>query len=102
MELTPRVQRRIESMFAEPDRATATTILTIECGEKLPVSDRFGGSGFERIQAAVLKLSEGSLDQLRRAAREAQIDWRDVLMAAGFGYDVNAHKAWLDHTREAR
>lgn len=48
----------------------------------------------ERVRFAVLKLSGGDLEKLRKAVKLAQTDWRDVLMAAGFGHDVNAHKSW--------
>jgi hypothetical protein len=49
----------------------------------------------ERLQFAALKLSEGNLDKLDRAVALAKIDWRDLLMAAGFGEDIKAHLAWL-------
>jgi hypothetical protein len=49
----------------------------------------------ERLQFAALKLSEGNLDKLNRAVALAKIDWRDLLMAAGFGEDIKAHLAWL-------
>lgn len=48
----------------------------------------------ERIRFAVLKLSQGNISKLLRAIDEARIDWRDLFMAAGFGYDVNAHETW--------
>jgi hypothetical protein len=41
-----------------------------------------------------LKLSEGNLDKLNRAVALAKTDWRDLLMAAGFGEDIKAHLAW--------
>ncbi len=37
----------------------------------------------------------GQLDKLEEAIKLAQIDWRDLLMAAGFGHDVEAHLKWL-------
>jgi len=40
-------------------------------------------TGRERIQAAVLKLAGGNIDALLAAAAEVEIDWRDVLVAAG-------------------
>ena len=52
-------------------------------------------AGTERVQAAVLKLSGGSIDKLVKATDLAKADWRDVLMAAGFGEDPKAHEEWL-------
>ena len=49
----------------------------------------------ERIRFSVLKLIEGKIDKLISAIELAQIDWRDLLMAAGFGYDTDAHNKWI-------
>jgi hypothetical protein len=48
----------------------------------------------ERIRFAALKLSAGNLEALRSAVGLANRDWRDLLMAAGFGRDVDAHRSW--------
>jgi len=39
-------------------------------------------------------LSEGDLSKLRSAVDLANVDWRDLLMAADFG-DPSAHLLWL-------
>ena len=49
----------------------------------------------ERIRYAVLKLSAGSLPELGRHVDVACSDWRDVLVAAGFGNDTRAHLWWF-------
>jgi hypothetical protein len=51
-------------------------------------------SGFDRIRFAVLKLSRGDLEQLGREIDGAHHDWRDTLVAAGFGDDIHAHLRW--------
>jgi hypothetical protein len=48
----------------------------------------------ERIRFAALKLSKGNPHKLLRAIEEARVDWRDLLLAAGFGTDENAHDIW--------
>ncbi|HEY2532393.1 MAG TPA: hypothetical protein VGJ20_31435 [Xanthobacteraceae bacterium] len=52
-----------------------------------------------RVMAVVyrppLRLSEGKLDQLEHAIALAKADWRDLLMAAGFEHDVDAHTSLL-------
>jgi hypothetical protein len=70
-------------LFLPEELPEVIRILEQECGE-------YG----ERIQCAVLKISKGKISELIRAATETKIDFRDVLMAAGFGYDVDAHKKW--------
>jgi hypothetical protein len=47
------------------------------------------------VRFAALKLSEGRLDRLEEAIKLAQTDWRDLLVAAGFAHDVEAHLNWL-------
>lgn len=43
---------------------------------------------------AVLKLSAGDLDELDHAVALAKQDWRDLLVAAGFANDPEAHRTW--------
>ena len=45
-----------------------------------------------RVQLALVKLAAGDLPTLRRWAREATVDWRDVLVAAGMA-DANWRQA---------
>lgn len=78
-------------MFDGADRATARNLLERDCGKNLAgVPDR----GLDRIRIAVLKLSDGDLERLVEAIVLAQIDFRDALVAAGFGDDVRAHESW--------
>jgi len=48
----------------------------------------------ERIRFAALKLSNGNVLKLLKAIDMARRDWRDLLMAADFGNDLNAHEKW--------
>ena len=48
----------------------------------------------ERLWLAVLKLSNGNFDTFLQQVQEAQFDFRDVLVAAGFGNDLSAHIRW--------
>ena len=49
----------------------------------------------DRFRFAVLKLSGGDLDKFDSAIQLAKTDWRDLLMAAGFGENLTAHESWL-------
>lgn len=72
------LRRKIERLFAPEDRAEAERL--VEQCRALPFlkqpTNRF------RTQAAVLKLSAGTLDGLRKAL--AIRDWRDILVRSGF------------------
>jgi hypothetical protein len=78
MEPTARLARRIRDDFGDDAE------LVLAALPELP-----GYAASERVQAAVVKLADGDLGELDRQLREARIDWRDVLVAAGF-----AHEDW--------
>lgn len=87
----PDTEKRLCTLFPrEKDQATARTTLQRECGPNLECSD----AELERVRIAVLKVSGGKLAALRAAVHLAKVDWRDVLVAAGFEHDEHAHERW--------
>ncbi len=66
----------------------------IDCGPEQIHSQGCDGEAMERIWLASLKLSAGSVAAFENAVLLAQVDWRDVLMGAGFGSDPEAHLRW--------
>jgi len=98
--LTPRIAAKLAQLFTDDDPAFAERWLITECGANIP-----GGftdqKWVERIRAAALKVSQGSLDSLARATDLAHRDWRDLLVAAGFG-GPDAHEAWLNQPNAHR
>jgi SAM-dependent methyltransferase len=97
--VTPRVlssetRRRVDLLFRPSEREEATRLLAEQCGNNLPFLESLDAHGLERFQFAALKLSGGDLSRLRGAIALAQKDWRDLLMAAGFGQDARAHESW--------
>jgi len=94
--LTPSVVEKIDALFPPASREAASRMLAERCGADLPLSTHMGThpSGFDRIRFAVLKLSAGSIERLEQEIEGAHVDWRDTLMAAGFGEDVDAHLSW--------
>jgi hypothetical protein len=88
------VLARIDRLFAPDERADAAALLAERCGERLPGTDGWPPHAIERIQVAALKLSGGDFAALSEAVRIANVDWRDVLVAAGFGHDTRAHESW--------
>src|SRR5689334_19796825 len=94
VELSEGTQTRVERLFAASDQTTVVDILVHQCGNNLPFAEAGTPTSLERIRFAVLKLSEGDLTKLLSAVHRAQIDWRDVLVWAGFGNDTRAHLGW--------
>jgi len=86
----------VRRLFDEPERALVADLLARECGTNLPFCQAWSGADLERVRFAVLKLSGGNVERLRRDIRLAQVDWRDVLVAAGFGNSLEAHRRWAD------
>jgi hypothetical protein len=92
--LTGGTVNRIAQLFSMADRELVSALLNDDCGENLPLLNSSDSAAIERIRFAVLKLSGGDLDALQRAVDLAKTDWRDVLVAAGFGSDVRADSRW--------
>ena len=93
--LTPDTVKLVEKLFPPEQRVQVFDILARECGDNLPlIGPRTAGGGHERVRFAVLKLSEGNLTKLRDVVAHANIDWRDVLVWAGFGDSLTAHQEW--------
>jgi hypothetical protein len=96
--LSPETQRRLDILFRLEERAEAARLLAEQCGNNLPFLENLDEQGLERFQFAALKLSSGDLSRLRSAIDLAKTDWRDLLMAAGFGEDTRAHVYWIPTT----
>jgi hypothetical protein len=79
--VTPRLRKRIEHDF-EPG-SVERVLERLESLELGSATDR----GRERIEAAIVILAAGDWYAFERAARDAELDWRDVLMAADLGFD---------------
>ena len=92
--LSPRTLKLIQFVFSPKDMAEATHWLEDECGNNLPFCATLDGYAMERIRFAAIRLSKGNVHKLLQAIDEARMDWRDLLVAAGFGDDVQAHEAW--------
>ena len=92
------VTAAISALFSPDDRETVAEMLIEECNaERLYTTSE---AAIERIQLAVLKVSKGEIEKFLAAAELAQLDWRDILMAAGFGNDVKAHLKWVERFKE--
>jgi hypothetical protein len=93
--LSQATKRRVAISFGGANVAAASELLTNKCGSNLPFCDNCGPFDLERIRFATLKISAGSLDRLQQAVDLATQDWRDLLVAADFANDVNAHTRWI-------
>lgn len=88
---TPRVSRADVERIALRDFSSASLV------EVLAILDEYGAEDHhrekDRVQLAVLKLSGGNRERLRREIEEAKCDYRDVLSPAEYPtYPWDAHK----------
>jgi len=89
--VTPRLERRIQRDFGTSARPVIARLQSLE----LPLHRADDLAGLERIQAAVVLAAKGSWQTFEAQANLAEIDWRDVLVAADL-----ADEDWplrLDH-----
>jgi hypothetical protein len=56
----------------------------------------FTPEGMERIRFAVLKLIAQNPKNENIAFNHAQMDWRDLFMAAGFAESATEHESWYE------
>ena len=92
--LSPKTEEHIAALFPLKFKDEVADLLVYQCGNNIPFCEKSDEFQLERVRFAALKLSHGDMGKLQEAIRLAQTDWRDLLMAAGFGEDVNAHKRW--------
>ncbi len=86
--------KRVRALFPAEQQEIVIDILLRECGDNLPLVDPSYGQLAERIRFSVIKLSRGELAELNKWVDLAKIDWRDVLVAAGFGGGIEGHLEW--------
>ena len=96
VELSENTLQLVRHIFPPNHHSAVIATLEARCGSGLPLWSASTPHGLERIRFAVLKLSSGSLPEFERAIAIANTDWRDVLVAAGFGNSLSAHINWLN------
>ena len=87
-ELSAIVKRYIEQIFEESEHDKAKALLL-----EITATDS-GNQAANRCEIAALKVSDGTLAGLERAVKMYQLDFRDLLMCAGFGNNITAHETW--------
>jgi hypothetical protein len=97
--LSEEIVLRLNLLFKESDRAEAARLLIEDCIAEAIRAPTISETGLERCRFAILKLSNGEPKTLIDAIGLAQTDYRDLLMAAGFGEDPNVHLSWFPANR---
>lgn len=87
-------------LFPEQQHAEVEKCLLAMCGDNLPGVETGYALLAERIRFAVLKLSGGDTAKLQDAIAGAAVDWRDILVSAGFASHAQQHLAWQPDCRQ--
>ncbi|MBD3662909.1 hypothetical protein [Sulfitobacter aestuariivivens] len=86
------VNGHVEQMFAPHAQARARALLL-----EITASGS-GNQGPDRCETAALKVSGGTISGLEDAVAMYHLDFRDLLVSAGFGSDTKAHETWNPYT----
>lgn len=92
--VTEETRLRISMLFKQDEIGLVEELLRDECGANLPFLANLSSAELDRFRFAALKLSGGDLQRLEAAVKLAKADWRDLLIAADFADDVEAHLSW--------
>ncbi|HEX7025644.1 MAG TPA: hypothetical protein VF268_00240 [Gammaproteobacteria bacterium] len=94
MNLSNKVKFAISALFDECEAKEVERLLIEQCSNNVPGCSDWSKESLERVWLSVLKISNGSIEKLHGAISQANTDYRDLFMSAGFGYDAEAHKNW--------
>ncbi|WP_444886466.1 hypothetical protein [Microbulbifer sp. JMSA008] len=92
-ELSQDTKNLVHSLYKSREALEVCDMLEIECGTEALSCEGWTPKQMERIRYAVLRLAtEKSMSF--EAINLAKTDWRNLLMAAEFGNEVDAHEKW--------
>lgn len=92
--LTPRTLELIERIPQPELRERLLARLESECSKEALGCTGWAPEHMERLWFAILKLIGGESDKVDEVFALARSDWRDLLVAAHFANDIDAHNKW--------
>ena len=93
-ELSALVIAKVEELFPAPTSNDVIYLLMEECGKSTLYRKMDWSDLSERVQCAVLKLSDGDVGKLKAAIILYKENWKQLLHEANFGSDETAHQVW--------
>lgn len=94
--LSNRTRRLIARLFSKAEGTVISDCLYRSVSANIPFCSDSSPEDMERIRFAILKMTKQSPLNLAVGISLAQSDWRDLLMAAGFGDDEDQHMTWYN------
>lgn len=93
--LLPDTENLIKHLFKPDQHKRIFTALNEQVTPDLLGCTSWSPEQFSRIHFAMIKLTAQQNMPLDKAIELAKLDWRDLLMIAGFGKDIDAHLFWM-------
>lgn len=94
--LSDKTRKLVHGLYQSREALEICDMLENECGAEAFSCDGWSPVEMERIHFAVLRLAHEDVMGFDSAVQFAQRDWRDLLMSAGFGNDLESHKKWAN------
>jgi len=94
-DITKRTMKAIETLFSSEEQGIVKDELELNYFTNVAGCNGWSASQMERIWFAVLKSSNGQLSEFKTSIKLANTDFRDLLMIAEFGEDLEAHNKWF-------
>ncbi len=101
IKLSSRTLKLIKIFYEfEEEQEEVISVLENQCADNLPFCENGTPLSMERIRFSVLRLDKEH-GEFNQWVKLANIDWRDLFIAAGFG-DTDAHLDWANKLIEQR
>jgi hypothetical protein len=81
-------------LWSEPRLSQMTARLIAEASENIPFHDKSTSNEMDRIRFSIMKLASMPIADDDAIFDLAKRDWRDLFMAAGFGWSEDEHLRW--------
>ena len=94
-ELSRRARRLCDKLFASSESERIKAVLGGLLVEAIPLAPS-SSQGIERIDFSIIKIAAADIGALSRAVELAKLDWRNLLMEAGFAQSVDRHNQWYE------
>ena len=97
--LGPLTAELVDARCPAPQRKDIRELLSTQCAERLPLVDSTPEwlALIDRVQLSTLRGSSWDFARISAKVAQANVDWRDSLLRAGFGSSLAAHRAWQAH-----
>lgn len=94
IELSEKTELLMQKMFPEADWPEVRALLEEEGIDKRFSEKEQTPESLERRRFAILKVSNGNIDWLYSEIELSHVDFRDLLMDAGFANGLTEHEWW--------